>query len=207
MNRATARSVPTSRPLEGPDRTRECNSRRARGHQRQSWAVPFCLVGKPDPLISRMLDEARDDIKHADQKAAVLLAALGVGFGAVLGGQLSAGWDSSALTPCGQFVWWVGVLAAVASVVLAALAVWPRYKITDRPEYGVTYWGHVSAFNDLDELVQALDHQGIKEDLRNAHQLWRISKSVRLKYRLVRAALITAGTSGVLLAGAAILIR
>jgi hypothetical protein len=161
---------------------------------------------KSDPIISRMLDEARDDIKHADQKSAVLLAALGVGFGSVLGGQLSAGWDSSTLSQCGQIVWWSGVVFSITSVVLAALAVWPRYSTTDRPKYGITYWGHVAAFDQLDTLVTALQDQDVAEDLRNTHQLWRVSKSVRVKYRLVRAALILGGISGATLGIATIVI-
>lgn len=44
--------------------------------------------------MEQMLTEARDDIKHADQKASVLFAALGIGFAAVVGGQLSAGWEA-----------------------------------------------------------------------------------------------------------------
>lgn len=50
------------------------------------------------PLEQTLLAEARDDIPHADQKAGVLLAALGVGFAVVLGGQISSAWAPTALS-------------------------------------------------------------------------------------------------------------
>lgn len=56
-------------------------------------------MSKTHEMGQRMFEEARADVTHADQKASVLLAALGIGFGAVLGGQLSAGWDSSPVRP------------------------------------------------------------------------------------------------------------
>jgi hypothetical protein len=42
-----------------------------------------------DRQIPIMLAEARADVVHADQKASVVLGVLGVGYAAVLGGQLA----------------------------------------------------------------------------------------------------------------------
>src|SRR5664279_417920 len=77
---------------------------------------------KSQEMAQRMLEEARADVIHADQKASVLLAALGIGFGAVLGGQLADGWDSSSLSRGGQSVWWAGVVVAVLS---SPYLLWP----------------------------------------------------------------------------------
>jgi len=162
---------------------------------------------KTHEMAQRMLEEARDDVKHADQKASVLLAALGIGFGAVLGGQLSAGWDSSSLSACGQVLWWVGVAVAVLAVAASALAVWPRYRLDDRPKYGVTYWGHAAAFDDPHQLRTALEEQEVNSTARVAHQLWSLSHVVLKKYRFVRAALVMAATSGLLLGFAAVIVR
>lgn len=158
-------------------------------------------------MAQQMLEEARADVTHADQKASVLLAALGIGFGAVLGGQLSSNWDSSRLTTFGQVLWWLGVVAAVLSVAAAALAVWPRYKLDDRPTYGITYWGHAASFDDPKQLRAALDAQEVSSTARTSHQLWSLSRVVLRKYRYVRAALILAAVSGALLGFAAVIIR
>jgi len=165
------------------------------------------VAKKTYEMAQRMLEEAREDVKHADQKASVLLAALGIGFGAVVGGQLTAGWDSSSLSACGQVVWWSGVVVAILAVAVSALAVWPRYKLDDRPKYGVTYWGHAAAFEDPHQLQAALDEQEVTSMARVSHQLWSLSRVVLKKYRFVRAALVLAGSSGLLLAIAAIIVR
>lgn len=148
--------------------------------------------------VTALLAEARDDVQHADQKASLLLAALGIGFGAVIGGQLSSSWDSSSLSTLGQFAFWVGVAAAVGSVAACAWAIWPRYVLTDEAEFGVTYWGHVAAYDNLDHLHEALAVT-FSPQRRTEHQLWRISRLVLAKYRCVRVALIAAAFAGVIL--------
>ena len=156
---------------------------------------------------AQMLSEAREDVTRADQKASVLLAALGIGFAAVLGGQLAGHFDSSKLSPYGQIFWWAGVIAAVASVVLAAISLWPRYKLNDRPEHGITYWGHIAAFKTLQEFEASLEDQGPATNARGRHQLWRLSRLVLLKYRLLRASIICTGGAGFLLGLASTIIR
>ena len=158
-------------------------------------------------MAQQMLDEARADVVHADQKASVLLAALGVGFGAVLAGQLSAGWDSGSLTFAGQLLWWMGVASAALAVAASALAVWPRYRLERSPKYGVTYWGHVAAFADPKRLEQVLRNQEVSSLARTSHQLWMLARVVLRKYRYVKAALLLAGAAGLLLGLAAVVIR
>lgn len=165
------------------------------------------MTKKAHESVRQMLAEARDDVKHADQKASVILAALGIGFGAVLGGQLAGNFDSGAFSCIGQVVWWAGVLLAVGSVALAVLAVWPRYVLDDSPKYGMTYWGHVAAFKELDDFEAALDEADLTSERRTNHQLWRLSRLVLLKYRFVRAALILGAVSALALGAAAIVIR
>ena len=55
-----------------------------------------------------MLAEARAEVNAADQKASLVLAALGVGFGAVVGGLLARDWEPSDLTGFGEVLWWIG---------------------------------------------------------------------------------------------------
>jgi hypothetical protein len=157
--------------------------------------------------MEQMLAEARDDIKHADQKASVLLAALGIGFAAVVGGQLSAGWDSASLSHFAQLIFWLGVVFAVASVAASGLAVWPRYTLDDSPQHGITYWGHIAAFERLAELEKVLDAQAETSKRRTTHQLWRASQLVLKKYRYVRMALVFGAIAGALLGLATVVIR
>ena len=157
--------------------------------------------------VEQMLAEARDDVKHADQKASVILAALGIGFGAVLGGQLAGNFDSGSFSCPGQVVWWAGVVIATGSVALSVLAVWPRFVLDDSPEYGMTYWGHIAAFKELSDFEDALDEADVTSQRRMNHQLWRLSRLVLLKYRFVRAALILGALSALALGTAAIVIR
>lgn len=165
------------------------------------------MTNKAHESIEQMLSETRDDLKNADQKAAVLLAALGVGFGAVIAGQIAGKFDSSTLQLPGQIIWWVGVAAALAAVALAALAVWPRYNLNDSPEFGITYWGHIAAFQKLDGLEEALEEQDTTSARRTNHQLWRLSRSVLWKYRFVRASLVAAALGGATLGVATIFFR
>lgn len=165
------------------------------------------MTKKDQESVRQMLAEARDDVSHADQKASVILAALGIGFGAVLGGQLAGNFDSGNLSIPGEVVWWAGVFLAGASVVLAVLAVWPRYKVDDSPQYGITYWGHVAAFKDLSDFEEALENADTRSDRRTNHQLWRLSRLVLLKYRFVRGALILGTLSALTLGIAAVVIR
>ena len=165
------------------------------------------MTKKTHEVIRQMLAEARDDVKHADQKASVILAALGIGFGAVLGGQLAGQFDSGSFSTAGQVLWWAGVLVAVGSVVLAVLAVWPRYKLDDSPQHGMTYWGHIAAFKELRDFEDTLQEADTTSERRTNHQLWRLSRLVLLKYQFVRAALICGGLAALVLAVAAIIVR
>lgn len=145
-----------------------------------------------------MLAEARAEVGTADAKASLLLAALGVGFGALVGGLLASDWSPAKLTTIGEVVWWFGAVAAATSIGFAAAAVWPRYVRTD-VSAGVHYWGHVATFCRLQDLAQALD--GRPNDggrARTRHQLWRLSRLVSLKYACVRVAIAAAGVAVVL---------
>ncbi len=160
------------------------------------------MADKTQTMAQSMLEEARADVIHADQKSSLLLAALGVGFGAVVSSQLQSGWDSSSLSARGQVVWWIGVAAAIAAVALATFAIWPRYELDDAPKFGITYWGHVAALKGPKELTEVLKSQELSSLERTSHQLYMLSRLVLKKYRLVRAALILAGTSGLLMGAA-----
>jgi hypothetical protein len=139
-----------------------------------------------------ILAEARTEISYADGKASTLLAALGIGFGAFLGGIFASNWKPTDLKSWGEVAWWFGAAFALASVVMAALAVWPRYKKTS--ETGpVHFWGDVARFKSLDELEQHVRANPTSHRERTRKQMWIISGIVQRKYAFVRRAMRLAG--------------
>lgn len=148
-----------------------------------------------------MLTEARNEVGAADHKASMVLAVLGIGFGALLAGLIARDWSPNELNTGGQVLWWSGAMSATASVIAAANAVWPRFKIVKSPPT-VFYWGHVAAFEDQRDLERALDKRPPELEDRTRHQLFELSTIVAKKYRRVRAAMILSIPAAVLFLGA-----
>jgi hypothetical protein len=142
--------------------------------------------------VQAMLAEARTEVSYADHKASMVLAALGIGFGAALGGLLAGDWRPSDLGD-GEPWWWVGVVLAGMAVVSSAAATWPRFRTPRRPPRDMYFWGQVAAFRSFDEFSAALDQAPPDPDARARHQLWEVSRIVRMKYTLLRIAFLTAG--------------
>jgi hypothetical protein len=141
-----------------------------------------------------MLAEAREDVAKADQKASTVLAGLGVGVGAVIGGFLAGNWRPTELEIAAMFLWWAGAVAVMAAMGCAAFAVWPRYDSKDKD--GVYSWAHVASETNFAAFSAALDNTN--RVARTRHQIWKISKIVATKYKLVRWSLALAAASFVL---------
>lgn len=141
-----------------------------------------------------LLAEARNEIPHADQKASILLAGLGIGTGVLLGSLLRSEASPGDIGSL-QFAFWCGgVLSGAASVAAAIAAVWPRSS--RRPPRGiVTYWAHAAAFGSIDELRHHLDSHEAEEADRSIAQLWHVSRVLARKYQLIRVALSSTGVS------------
>ncbi|MDE8647613.1 DUF5706 domain-containing protein [Rhodococcus qingshengii] len=161
------------------------------------------LANPASPSEQSMLAEARAEVAQADHKASLVLTVLGIGFGAILGGILAGSWKPDQYAAPGEFIWWLGAGAALASVLCSALAVWPRFSSHDTSA-GIFYWGHVATFDDLPDFVAALDAAPPADVDRTRHQLYRLSRIVRDKYRLVRWAMGLACAAGILFALAAL---
>lgn len=158
--------------------------------------------GGDHKLDLTMLHEAREDVANADQKASTVLAGLGVGVGAVIGGFLAGDWRPTALATPAMILWWAGTLAVFAAMVCAACAVWPRYDGRDKSG-GVHSWAHVASYKSFADFSEALDHT--ERFSRTRHQVWEISKIVETKCRLVRWAMALAGMTFVLIAASLII--
>lgn len=150
-----------------------------------------------DAVEKAMLAEARAEVALADHKATMVLTALGVGAGAVVGGLLAGDWEPSEYEALSEVVWWLGAAIAVLAVVSAASAVWPRYAAKDLSN-GIFYWGHVATFDNLADFEAALDNDASSAKDRTRHQLHRLSLIVKRKYDRVRLAMGSAGVAGVL---------
>ena len=59
-----------------------------------------------------ILAEARNEVGAADHKASMVLAVLGIGFGALLAGLIARDWSPTELDVPGRTVWYVGALLA-----------------------------------------------------------------------------------------------
>ncbi|MFI6479339.1 Pycsar system effector family protein [Nonomuraea sp. NPDC050663] len=134
---------------------------------------------------SKLLSEAREELNKADSKAQVLLGVVGIGLGAIAGGLLAGSWKPQDLADSVEWLWWAGVVAALASVGVLSGAVYPR--LDRRNNSGrIMYFHDVSHFRTVDDVTTAL-RQSAELDLeRVTHQLLRLSRIATRKYRLIR---------------------
>ena len=152
-------------------------------------------------LAVEMLSEVMGEIDRADSKASLLIGSLGIAFSIVLSGILGGSWTPASLTPFGLVLWLLGALAASASVVSAAMAVWPRLSKGPGPG-AITYWGQVSGLGSPREVADALAQRGLMPPERTYQQLLVLSAVVQRKYRSIRWSMLLAGAGIALVAAA-----
>jgi hypothetical protein len=150
-------------------------------------------------LATEMLGEVMGEIDRADQKASLLIGSLGIAFSIVLSGILGGDWSLSSLNPLGAVLWGGGALAASASVVAAAMAVWPRLSKGPGPG-AITYWGQVRGLASPAAVAEALAQRGLLPPERTYQQLLVLSSVVQRKYRCIRWSMGLAGV-GIALVG------
>lgn len=124
-------------------------------------APPAAPRGAPAglvPLCERLLTELRAELARADNKASVLVGALGMTAGVFSGLLAGRGWTPAALSAAGAVLWWAGAAALVVSLFALLLAVLPRYRATRwTPERPLSYFGDIQEAVRLDRLESALD--------------------------------------------------
>jgi hypothetical protein len=143
-------------------------------------------------LAAEMLGEVMGEIDRADQKASLLIGSLGIAFSIVLSGILGGDWSPTSLSTLGLVLWIVGALAASASVVAAAMAVWPRLSKGPGPG-AITYWGQVRGLASPQAVAEALAERGLLPPERTYQQLLVLSAVVQRKYRTIRWSMVLAG--------------
>ncbi|WP_066372021.1 Pycsar system effector family protein [Herbidospora mongoliensis] len=136
---------------------------------------------------ARLLAEAREELGRADAKAQLLLGVVGIGLGAVAAGLLAGSWSPFSLSNAVEWLWWVGIAAALGSVIVLAGAVYPQVVRTTDIETGtVMYFGDALRFTNTKDVAEALRRSSTLDLDRIADQIRRISVIVARKYRLVR---------------------
>jgi len=168
------------------------------GAPEQEWPA-----GHTEDLAGAMLDEVRAEVDRADQKASLLIGSLGIAFSIVLSGMLEGDWVPT-LGSIGLTLWLGGTVVAIAAVLAAALAVWPR--MTKPPANGaIAFWGHVHHLGSAKELARALELRGVHDPDRTYQQLLVLSAVVRRKYHYIRWSMVLAGLASLMVVLAFIL--
>lgn len=146
-------------------------------------------------LAAEMLAEVATEIDRADQKASLLIGSLGIAFSIVLSGMLGGAWSPARLGAWAAALWIVAAVAGAASVLAAALAVWPRLSKGPTPAT-ITYWGQIRGFASPQEVAEALADRGLKPPERTYQQLLVLSSVAQRKYRNIRQSMVLAGIAG-----------
>jgi hypothetical protein len=153
-----------------------------------------------------LLAEAREELNRADQKASLLLTALGVAIGAVVGGIFAAGWSPAKLNP--DWVWcgWSGAIGLATAVASLLGAVYPRIS---RPETGsngpkLFYFEQAVSFDNAEQLRAAIQVGAADADLAVAAELMHVSRIACTKYKWLRRGIWAASASLTLCAVAVI---
>ncbi|WP_062209266.1 Pycsar system effector family protein [Streptomyces sp. NBRC 109706] len=157
----------------------------------------------PRRLAEQLLAEVRVEIARADSKAALLVAALGLGAGLFGGMTTSGDWSPGALPPAGRLSWWLGVVALMVALAAFLLAVAPRFGSGEwTPEAPLTYFGDIHQAAVRGRLREALSATEAAPDRRLVQALEFNSRIASVKLRWVRHGLVAVAAGVVLISGA-----
>nr|WP_189217991.1 Pycsar system effector family protein [Streptomyces ruber] len=157
-------------------------------------------------LCERLLSDLRSEIARADNKASVLIAALGMTAGVFSGLLTGRDWTPQALSASGTAVWWAGVASLTLSLLALLLAVLPRYRSGDWvPGRPLTYFGDIRRAVRTDALDTALADTGADPLAGLTAALTENSRIAWRKHQWIRTGLI-AFCAGTLLLPASLLI-
>ena len=156
-------------------------------------ALPAAAPGG-DPatiFLTDLLANIRDELNRADSKASLLLAAVGVIIGALLGGISGSRWTPMSLGAGEQALWWAGVVAAAVGVLLISASVYPRIRLRATPRSGPpSYYADVAAYPDVDAFRHAIrEAPDVRERLLT--QTYVLARIVEGKYLKLQRALLS----------------
>jgi hypothetical protein len=144
-----------------------------------------------------LLEVSRFELARVDDKASTLFRFYGVVAALSIGLLAGKGWSPTELDPAAQALFWGGCLALLLSGFLLGMTLYPR-DFKGAPSKRLLYFGHVIAYQSVDELAEAL--RSVEEDPehRLVEQLLSVSRLVQAKYKMMRHALQALGIGTIL---------
>ncbi|RKN11452.1 Pycsar system effector family protein [Streptomyces radicis] len=143
-----------------------------------------------DRELARLLvSETREEVLKADQKASLMLSALGLMLVALIGAVTSDGISPERYAFPPQALFWTGCAAWIPSLVTLGVALLPR---TGLPRAGrAHYFEDVAAMPSLTGLGTIVRRTDPLE--RDVSQLAALSRLVSVKYRCIRRGMVWSG--------------
>jgi hypothetical protein len=143
-----------------------------------------------------LLKHVREELTRADAKSSLLLSAVGVAIGALIGGLLAGDWSPFELGNAVEWLWWLGVATATVAIFKLACAVYPVTVIEGRvPPPFPAYFKDVLSYESVESLQAALERGGGEGASFVADQLMSISKIVDRKYAAIQMAMRLLGVA------------
>lgn len=156
-------------------------------------------------LVQSLLNEAREELGRADNKASILLAASGLIVGALIAAVLAGSWSPAQLSAVTAWIWWIACVFLAAGIACLGTAIYPRTSRPLKLPDFVAYFGDVVALKCRADLERAISRTAHTSGSRNLDQLELISAIVSKKYRYLRLALLSFALGAVLFVAVAVL--
>ncbi|WP_128817862.1 Pycsar system effector family protein [Streptomyces sp. S063] len=152
-----------------------------------------------------LLVHSREEVNRADAKASLLLAASGIGLGAVLSAILGGDWVPFQLNNRFEWIWWIGTALSLFGVIGLGFAVFPRTRRSVEPQTpSIAYFRDV-ATNKKEDLESLIKATLASPKMPVLDQLYEVSRVANIKYELIRFALGCFGLSLVACTGSLLL--
>jgi hypothetical protein len=185
-------------------------------------SAPPAQESPEEAFAELLLDEGREELERADNKASIFLGASGLVLGIFLGAAVAGDWNPTDLGHAGaRAAFWVGTGFAFVGVLCLGLAVVPRIK-HDATKEKLAYFGHVIQYRERGWAIRRrtkarreAEGRGKLRDAicaasrgrfdRTVDQVWAVSHIVQRKYKQIRRALWAFGLWGILCAAGVLL--
>lgn len=142
--------------------------------------------GQTERLAKDLLDRAREEITHAENKASILLAGVLAAVGGVIAAISGVHWPVVRQPSYVAAPFWAAAVAAIAAIVGLASAVYPRIAPSSAGRTAsVGFFGDVVELESPAELRRLLTHHSTTVFDVWIDQAWQTSLIARQKYRLV----------------------
>lgn len=160
--------------------------RSRRDGQGSAGAAPDTHVAAaPGQYLAELLSETREELNRTDSKASLIFAAVGIILGTLVSAAAAAHWSPLRLAQEVEWLWWLGVAAAIYGTLSIAASVHPQRVRPDVPRSGPpTYFGEVAAYESIEQFRHAVDQVTSPID-RMVVQTFILSRAVRRKYILL----------------------